>query len=121
MKGKEIICKSSMILGIMVLVLGVLLSGCAQKDHLPVRSNLIYKEGDVVNLRVENFLDTSVSPEVLKKAVLYSPLLNRKNYTVDENCNVVSKGKDHLECGTYEVSIAYNEQVKTIRFQVVKA
>lgn len=57
----------------------------------------------------------------LKKAILYSPLLDREKYTLDENCNVVSKGKDYLECGTYQVSIAYKDEIKTVQFKVVKA
>lgn len=110
-----------MALGILFLVFGVLLNACANTDSLPVRSNIVYKEGETVNLKVDNFLDTKASSDVLKKAMLYSPLLNKEKYTVDENCNVVSKGKDYLECGVYEVSIAYEKQVKTIQFQVIEA
>lgn len=121
MKGKQIIIRGSILLSLAAVIFGLFISACSHADILPFRSNIVYQKGEIVNLKAENFLDSSVSSEVLKKAILYSPLLDREKYTLDENCNVVSKGKDYLECGTYQVSIAYKDEIKTVQFKVVEA
>lgn len=120
MKGKQIIYRGSVLLFLVAIIFGLFISACTHAETLPIRPNIVYQKGENVNLKVENFLDSNVSSDVLKKAVLYSPLLDREKYTLDENCNVVSKGKDYLECGTYQVSIAYKGEIKTVQFKVVE-
>lgn len=65
MKGKQIIIRGSILLSLAAVIFGLFISACSHADILPVRSNIVYQKGEIVNLKAENFLDSSVSSEVL--------------------------------------------------------
>ncbi|WP_273477658.1 hypothetical protein [Faecalicoccus acidiformans] len=96
------------------------LSSCSQNaSKLQVRNNLVFQEGECINLSAETFLDSNTPKQILQNAILYSPLLDEDQYSVDSACNVASKGKGYLECGEYTVTIVYQDEVKKVTFQVV--
>ena len=98
------------------------LSTCSQDaSKLHVRNNLVFQEGECINLSVETFLDPNTPKKILQNAILYSPLLDENQYSIDPACNVASKGKSYLDCGEYTVTIVYQDEVKKVTFQVVPA
>ena len=121
MKGKQIIIRGSILLSLAAVIFGLFISACSHADILPVRSNIVYQKGEIVNLKAENFFRLQRIFRSLKKGDFILTFIRSWKIYTGWNCNVVSKGKDYLECGTYQVSIAYKDEIKTVQFKVVEA
>ncbi|WP_296240687.1 hypothetical protein [uncultured Faecalicoccus sp.] len=120
MKGKKMVLRLPVFFIMLALFFG--LSSCSQNaSKLQVRNNLVFQEGECINLSAETFLDSNTPKQILQNAILYSPLLDEDQYSVDSACNVASKGKSYLDCGEYTVTIVYQDEVKKVTFQVVPA
>ncbi|MBM6830984.1 hypothetical protein [Faecalicoccus acidiformans] len=104
----------------LLFVIGVSIVLIKTQDPLVPRKNIVYKEGETINLNVSNFLENIPEEKVLEETELYSSLLDKSKYDLDEDLNVTDKDSDYLKAGIYEVTILYQKETKTIEFEVKK-
>ena len=104
----------------LLFVIGVSIVLIKTQDPLIPRKNIVYKEGETINLNISNFLANKPEEKVLEEIELYSPVLDSSKYDLDKDLNVTDKDSDYLKAGVYEVTILYQKKTKTIEFEVKK-
>lgn len=106
---------------VILLLLSSILTGCVLSEKMEVRTELIYHKGENVNLSIENFLLDTTDAKIAQQAVITSTLLDTSKYDIDEELNVVSKGKDYLDSGVYFVTISYKNTHKSVKITVLNS
>ena len=116
--------RNLIIAGLVALVAVVGIGGYAlmnqKSNDLILKKDVSFEYGETVKLNVENFVDEKMNEEAIKDTKLTSKLMtDTKKYTFDKKkLTVVTKDKEYLDVGTYEVSLKLNEDVQDMKFVV---
>lgn len=116
--------RNLIIAGLVALVAVVGIGGYAlmnqKSNDLILKKDVSFEYGETVKLNVENFVDEKMSEEAIKDTKLTSKLMtDTKKYTFDKKkLTVVTKDKEYLDVGSYEVSLKLNEDTQDMKFVV---
>ena len=116
--------RNLIIAGLVALVAVVGIGGYAlmnqKSNELILKKDVAFEYGETVKLNVENFVDGKMDKDAIKETKLTSKLMSdTKKYTFDKKkLTVVTKDKEYLDVGTYEVSLKLNEDTQDMKFVV---
>ena len=91
-----------------------------KSDELILKKDVAFEYGETVKLNVENFVDEKMNEDAIKETKLTSKLMSdTEKYTFDKKkLTVVTKDKEYLDVGTYEVSLKLYEDTQDMKFVV---